>query len=282
MVFFVCEGCNETLKKNQVDRHASICRCCHSVTCVDCQITFKGDDYTSHVKCISEAEKYEKTLFKGKKVKRNVQEQWLVVIEEASKRSDTATPNIRSFLKRLVDLSNVPRNKSKFVNFIKNSLKIQSTSFIEDIWSFLETVKNELDKLDLSVSEASTVAVQIIEDLEQASDEIQQVQAENESFDRPKKTKKKKRVANELVGDEQACDEIQQGQTENESFDRPKKTKKKKRVVNELVGDEQACDEIQQGQAENESFDRPKKAKKKKRVVNELVGDEQASDGVYR
>eukprot|EP01036_Dinobryon_divergens_P041039 gene41039-54363_t len=66
MVFFVCEGCNETLKKNQVDKHAQRCRSCHSVTCVDCQVTFPGDEYVQHVTCISEAEKYEKSLFKGK------------------------------------------------------------------------------------------------------------------------------------------------------------------------------------------------------------------------
>ena len=35
MVFFVCEGCNESMKKNQVDKHASRCRSCHAVTCVD-------------------------------------------------------------------------------------------------------------------------------------------------------------------------------------------------------------------------------------------------------
>ena len=58
MVFFVCDGCNETLKKNQVDKHASRCRVCTSVTCVDCSVSFYGNDY-AHTVCISEAEKYE-------------------------------------------------------------------------------------------------------------------------------------------------------------------------------------------------------------------------------
>jgi cell growth-regulating nucleolar protein len=66
MVFFVCEGCNETLKKNQVDRHAQRCKSCYAVTCVDCQVTFPGDDYAAHTTCISEAEKYEKSIYKGK------------------------------------------------------------------------------------------------------------------------------------------------------------------------------------------------------------------------
>jgi hypothetical protein len=42
MVFFVCDGCNESLKKNQVDKHAMKCRDCWAVTCVDCSVTFPG------------------------------------------------------------------------------------------------------------------------------------------------------------------------------------------------------------------------------------------------
>ena len=59
MVFFVCEGCNESLKKNQVDKHASRCHNCYAVTCVDCNVTFYGDDFRAHTSCISEAEKYD-------------------------------------------------------------------------------------------------------------------------------------------------------------------------------------------------------------------------------
>ncbi len=66
MVFFVCNGCNESLKKNQVDRHASRCRDCWAVTCVDCSVTFPGNEYASHTSCVSEAQKYEGSLYKGK------------------------------------------------------------------------------------------------------------------------------------------------------------------------------------------------------------------------
>ena len=58
MVFFVCEGCNETVKKNQVDKHALRCRNCYAVTCVDCQVSFYGNDYAAHISCISEAGSY--------------------------------------------------------------------------------------------------------------------------------------------------------------------------------------------------------------------------------
>lgn len=42
MVFFLCDGCNETLKKNKVDAHAAKCRECWSVSCVDCSQSFPG------------------------------------------------------------------------------------------------------------------------------------------------------------------------------------------------------------------------------------------------
>ena len=69
MVFFTCDGCGETLKKNQVDAHASRCRNCYAVreirfgfseltcsginlislffqqvSCVDCSISFYGGE----------------------------------------------------------------------------------------------------------------------------------------------------------------------------------------------------------------------------------------------
>lgn len=146
MVFFVCEGCNESLKKNQVDKHAARCRSCHAVTCVDCSVTFYGNDYAAHLVCVSEAEKYEKTLYKAKTVtKLNPQESWIALIEDAASRSNEAPTHVRQYVLRLNELGNVPRNKGKFINFVKNSIKINNTNTIEDIWKFLEVLKGEKD-----------------------------------------------------------------------------------------------------------------------------------------
>src|SRR4051812_24240247 len=38
---------------------------CYS--CIDCGVSFPGDDYKAHTQCVSEAEKYQKSLYKGKK-----------------------------------------------------------------------------------------------------------------------------------------------------------------------------------------------------------------------
>lgn len=37
-----------------------------SVSCQDCMKVFRGDEYKAHVSCVSEAEKYQGALYKGK------------------------------------------------------------------------------------------------------------------------------------------------------------------------------------------------------------------------
>lgn len=68
MVSFSCEVCNDTVIKKKLDVHRQRCYGAY-FTCIDCSTTFNGTDYKSHTQCISEAEKYEKALYKGKKSK---------------------------------------------------------------------------------------------------------------------------------------------------------------------------------------------------------------------
>ena len=149
------------MKKNQVDKHASRCRSCHAVTCVDCSVTFYGNDYATHLVCVSEAEKYEKTLYKAKVVtKLNPQEAWTALIEEAASRSAEAPSHLRQFVIRLNDLGNVPRNKGKFINFVKNSMKMNNVATMEEIWKFLEKLKEvkDLEKLAAATAPKANVA----------------------------------------------------------------------------------------------------------------------------
>lgn len=57
MPSFVCDFCQETLKKAKLDQHASRCRKA-SFSCIDCYKTFKGVEYREHVSCITEVQKY--------------------------------------------------------------------------------------------------------------------------------------------------------------------------------------------------------------------------------
>ncbi len=152
MVFFVCEGCNESLKKAQVDSHANRCHSCHAVTCVDCNVTFWGDDYRVHTSCVSEAERYERSVYRGPKKgekggtgkKLNPQEAWNDLIQEASSRKEEADASIRGFLDALTSCTNVPRKEKQFKNFTSNSLKIRGQdSKVKLIWDFLCSIRDE-------------------------------------------------------------------------------------------------------------------------------------------
>ena len=54
------------MKKPKLDHHRL--RCQSSFTCIDCSTTFAGPhEYKEHTSCVSEAQKYEKALYKGPK-----------------------------------------------------------------------------------------------------------------------------------------------------------------------------------------------------------------------
>lgn len=141
MVFFVCEGCNETLKKNKVDQHAARCRNCWAVSCVDCSVVFEGNDYAAHTSCISEAQKYEGSLYKEKTKgangakKESPQERWMRVVQSASANGDAKFQNV---LDRIAGYDNVPRKRAKFLNFMKNSIALTDQKLVERVWSLYE------------------------------------------------------------------------------------------------------------------------------------------------
>lgn len=67
MVTFNCEVCNATVPKKNTEKHYYRCPNAY-YTCIDCSKTFDdGYSYQQHTSCISEDEKYQKALYKGKK-----------------------------------------------------------------------------------------------------------------------------------------------------------------------------------------------------------------------
>lgn len=67
MVTFNCEVCNDTVPKKNTEKHYYRCPDAY-YTCIDCNKTFDdGISYKKHTQCISEDEKYQKGLYKGKK-----------------------------------------------------------------------------------------------------------------------------------------------------------------------------------------------------------------------
>ena len=83
MVFFICDACGETLKKNKVDQHSWSCKGCWVLACMDCGKRFEGEAYKEHVSCMSEAEKYEGKLYQHKENKGEAkQRSWTEVVQQ--------------------------------------------------------------------------------------------------------------------------------------------------------------------------------------------------------
>jgi len=140
MVFFTCNTCNESLKKNQVEKHLFKCRRCESLSCVDCGKDFWGDAYNEHTKCISEEEKYSG---KGYVPKANAnkgekkQEAWVEQVQGAIDKAK-ANPKLKDVLLKIKNCSNIPRKKAKFENFLKNSMRIYDFSLITESWNLIQ------------------------------------------------------------------------------------------------------------------------------------------------
>ncbi|TDH67881.1 hypothetical protein CCR75_003455 [Bremia lactucae] len=182
MVFFVCEGCNETLKKSKVDAHAGRCRNCWAVSCVDCSVVFEGNDYAAHTSCISEAEKYEKTLCPSQKDKKQTPyERWMGVVQSAKCVED---PTVQDVLTHIAGYANVPRKKHKFINFVTNSLALRDTKLVEKAWSIYETSFNALRQEDSATATIEGASIQ----KKRSSEETTEVPA-----------KKKRKTAEESV-----------------------------------------------------------------------------------
>ena len=59
MVYFQCETCISTLKKNQIEKHFSFqCRQSHEFSCLTCFKFFDRQSFKEHTSCVTEDEKY--------------------------------------------------------------------------------------------------------------------------------------------------------------------------------------------------------------------------------
>ncbi|XP_061688403.1 cell growth-regulating nucleolar protein [Syngnathoides biaculeatus] len=137
MVFFTCNACGESLKKAQVDKHVTMCRSCQVLSCIDCGKDFWGDDYKNHIKCVSEDQKYGGKGYEAKANKGDVkQHQWIQKVHEAMNKPGVSV-KLKAVLQQVSAYDNVPRKKSKFENWMRNSLRITNSSLLEEVWGIL-------------------------------------------------------------------------------------------------------------------------------------------------
>jgi len=146
MVFFTCDSCGESLKKNQVEKHYKFkCRSCSVLTCVDCQKEFPGDSYIEHTKCITEDEKYGGKNYQAKSnANKGLKKQnaWIENLQDVvASKSQELDPDVKSVVDTIITFENIPRKKPKFINFAKNVLgggRRSSPQTLEKTWELLQ------------------------------------------------------------------------------------------------------------------------------------------------
>lgn len=234
-------------------------RNCEAVTCVDCSVTFYGNDYEQHTSCVSEAQKYEGALYKAKKAKLNPQDAWVALIEEVSANTKEAPVALQQHLARLGELNNVPRNKNKFVNFCKNSLKLYNDKLLESLFDYLDQ-KRAVAVKDEPAKQAPPVKA--VESTQSA------VVAEEISKDKKsKKDKKDKKDKHESEEPAKEAAPVVEESVEEESKEKKKKSKKEKKEKSE---EDPAVVEVTDEQEEaSDSKEKKKKSKKRKHENSE-------------
>lgn len=118
-----------------MERHRFSCRRCVAVTCVDCNVRFGLDAYSAHTSCVSEAQKYEKTVYRDRPAKRDPQAEWVAVVSTAA----AAGGEYSRLLGSLANFSNVPRKIKPFIAFAKNSLRVFDEKRLTGLFTFIQS-----------------------------------------------------------------------------------------------------------------------------------------------
>lgn len=141
MVFFTCNHCGESLKKQAVEKHGWKCKRELNVSCMDCQKDFVGKEYDAHTSCITEAEKYSGKDYvpkananKGAKK----QEAWLDTIRSITDSKGNLSKGITEVFNVIRKNDNIPRKQKGFLNFFANSAKHIRRNDVEAAWALLE------------------------------------------------------------------------------------------------------------------------------------------------
>lgn len=155
---------------------------------------FITDEYRSHTSCISEAERYEKTVYKGVRkldqhnnpsTKKTLtkQEKWLLIIEKAAAASP---PSLQRYMNTLTSLENIPTQEKKFRNFAANSLRLKKSDekIVSQIW---ELLMKEREKETQSADNQKEEAAAAKEEEEKRSTDSAKISDSENSKDGAKK-----------------------------------------------------------------------------------------------
>lgn len=130
MVSFSCEVCNETLVKKKLNGHFRACPQAY-FTCIDCNTTFDDGAYNAHTQCISEAEKYQKALYKPKKKQEQHSEK--KPSEDTSSKPSKKEKNQDTASKHQILAPGETKNAYKVIKELSKAKKLDKKDFLKQL-----------------------------------------------------------------------------------------------------------------------------------------------------
>jgi len=135
------------VKKPQVEKHyTQKCRACNVLTCIDCLKDFEGDEYKTHMTCMSEEQRYSKegragwdpSVGQGNKGEKR-QNAWIANLRKILQETSDLDGDVRNILDTIQEHENIPRKKPKFINFVKNIMRNRARPHsIDKTWELFE------------------------------------------------------------------------------------------------------------------------------------------------
>lgn len=246
------------MQKPRVAKHYEFqCRTAPFLSCVDCFKDFRGEEYTKHTKCISEAQRYGGKDYvpkAGANKGERKQQEWLNVVNSILSSTIKLTNAENSFLRTLSKFENIPRKKAKFLNFVRSAMGNKySAAVVESVWNVMETHKNNSQSATEKQQEADGKVDQNVDNKKNMSKHQENNVIENQN--------------NENIHRENQNGDQQNKSNETHDADNvaKKKKKSKKRTVSETV--EQANESVSHKKQENGSTEEPVPKKKSKSIV---------------
>ncbi|XP_034626938.1 cell growth-regulating nucleolar protein isoform X1 [Trachemys scripta elegans] len=226
MVVFTCSACGESVKKGQVEKHVNICRNCQCLSCMDCGKDFWGDDYKSHVKCISEDQKYGGKGYEAKTNKGDVkQQEWIQKIHEVIKKPNIS-PKVRNILEQMHTYDNIPRKKVKFQNWMVNSFNIDNSALQDQVWDiFSEATSNGPSKKELEKPLQKVGSQPVKSEVNPLSIEKNEMTADKLERKKSKRERKEERQKNKKTEKKEVKLESKRENSENKKGKKSKKEK---------------------------------------------------------
>lgn len=201
---------------------------------------FKGDEFKEHTKCISEEEKYSAKGFVAKPNKdkgARKQESWTETLQNLMNKPGL-DPQIKRIVERIAAQTNVPRKKPKFINFVKNSMKI-SLDNANKVWNVVEEALDEFKQ----IAEANRQKKELEKKAENGNVDSVETKEETVNSEDGQKTKKKKKKNEAKADDAETNGKSRKRAMEPSTDDGSVKKKKKKNKSNGTVDDSVGNDE---------------------------------------